>query len=118
MTEKRDIYSLEDIKFLVDKFYQKVKENELLGPVFTTVIQNRWPQHLEKMYRFWETVLLEKQTYKGGPSRHMQSYPCISSILIPGWTFGSKPLMSILKGQLPKKLNGEQIKWQKCLFLK
>ncbi len=67
MTEKREIYSLEDIKFLVDKFYQKVKENELLGPVFTTVIQNKWPQHLEKTYRFWETVLLEKQTYKGGP---------------------------------------------------
>ena len=41
MTEKREIYSLEDIKFLVDKFYQKVKENELLGPVFTTVIQNK-----------------------------------------------------------------------------
>lgn len=70
MTEKREIYSLEDIKFLVDKFYQKVKENELLGPVFTTVIQNKWPQHLEKMYRFWETVLLEKQTYKGPFSPH------------------------------------------------
>ncbi len=67
MTGKREVCSLDDIKFLVDQFYQKVQENELLGPVFSTVIKNKWPQHLEKMYRFWETVLLEKQTYKGRP---------------------------------------------------
>jgi hemoglobin len=31
------------------------------------VIQDRWPEHLEKMYRFWQTVLLEEHTYYGSP---------------------------------------------------
>lgn len=64
---KKDILSLDDIKSLVDTFYYKVREDKLLGPVFNNVIQDRWPEHLEKMYRFWQTVLLEEQTYFGRP---------------------------------------------------
>ena len=31
------------------------------------VIGDRWPEHLEKMVRFWETVLLDERTYFGSP---------------------------------------------------
>ena len=37
------------------------------APIFNERIQNRWPQHLEKMYSFWQTVLLNEQTYFGSP---------------------------------------------------
>lgn len=67
MSGVKDISTMEDIKLLVDTFYQKVRENELLSPVFNEKIQDRWPQHLEKMYRFWQTVLLEEHTYYGSP---------------------------------------------------
>lgn len=67
MFTKREIKSREDIQILVDQFYQRVQENELLGPIFNEVIQDRWPQHLEKMYSFWETALLEKKSYSGRP---------------------------------------------------
>lgn len=67
MKERKDITTLEDIKILVDTFYGKVREDNLLGPIFNGVIQDRWPQHLEKMYRFWQTVLLEEHTYFGAP---------------------------------------------------
>lgn len=62
-----DINNLEDIKLLVNTFYGKVRENELLGPIFEKVISNNWEAHLEKMYRFWQTILLEEYTYSGRP---------------------------------------------------
>lgn len=67
MMMKRDIAHLDDVKFLVDSFYQKVLKDRLLGPVFEERINNNWIPHLEKMYRFWQTVLLEEHTYHGHP---------------------------------------------------
>lgn len=51
----------------MDSFYGRVQADDLLGPIFEEVIQDRWPAHLEKMYRFWQTVLLEEHTYTGSP---------------------------------------------------
>jgi hemoglobin len=65
--EKKDILNLEDIKILVDTFYDKVREDQLIGPIFDERIQNRWPEHLAKMYTFWQTVLLGEHTYFGSP---------------------------------------------------
>ena len=67
MNGKHDIEGLEDIKLLVNTFYDKVRDNNLLAPIFNSQIQDRWPQHLEKMYTFWQTVLLEEHTYFGNP---------------------------------------------------
>lgn len=68
MTQKRtDILSLEDVKLLVDTFYGKVRKDKLIGPIFDERIQDRWPQHLTKMYTFWQTILLGEHTYYGSP---------------------------------------------------
>lgn len=67
MQQSRDITNLDDIKKLVDLFYGKVRENTLLAPVFNDRIGDRWPQHLARMYTFWETVLLDEKTYFGAP---------------------------------------------------
>lgn len=64
---KKDIQNLEDIKFMVDTFYDKIQKDDLIGPIFNNIIANRWPEHLEKMYRFWQTILLEEYTYSGKP---------------------------------------------------
>lgn len=63
----QDITSLDHIKQLVDRFYDRVRADTLLGPVFEARIQNSWPQHLGKMYGFWQTVLLGEHTYNGSP---------------------------------------------------
>lgn len=67
MEETKDIIKLEDIKKLVDTFYERVRRDELLAPIFNERILERWPQHLEKMYTFWQTVLLNEKTYCGSP---------------------------------------------------
>lgn len=63
----REILTIEDITLLVDSFYAKVRADELLSSIFNNVIQDRWPEHLQKMYRFWQTVLLDEHTYYGSP---------------------------------------------------
>lgn len=62
-----EILNIEDIRLLVDTFYKKVGQDALLGDIFNNVIQDRWPQHMEKMYTFWQTVLLGQHTYYGSP---------------------------------------------------
>jgi hemoglobin len=66
MTNK-DITNIEDIKLMVDTFYSNVRKDELIGHIFDEKIGNRWSEHLEKMYRFWQTILLEEHTYSGSP---------------------------------------------------
>ena len=66
MDTRTDISNLDDVKKLVDNFYFKVQRDELLGGIFNGAIKD-WPQHLSKMYRFWQTVLLEEHTYDGSP---------------------------------------------------
>ncbi|MBE9461323.1 group III truncated hemoglobin [Dyadobacter subterraneus] len=67
MKTKQDILHIDDIKLLVDSFYAKVREDALLSPVFNERISDGWPQHMEKMYKFWQTVLLKEHTYYGSP---------------------------------------------------
>lgn len=67
MDKKKDIKSMDDIRLLVDTFYDEVRGDTLIGPIFNGVIQDRWPEHLEKMYRFWQTVLFDDHTYYGSP---------------------------------------------------
>jgi len=72
-TVQKDIQNLDDIKLLVDAFYRNVEQDPLIGPIFESRIKGNWQPHLEKMYRFWQTVLLEEHTYQGSPFYpHMQ----------------------------------------------
>lgn len=66
-----DIEGIESIQHFVDEFYNKVKQDELLGPVFTSVIKDNWQPHLNKMYAFWNAALFSMPGFKGNPfARH------------------------------------------------
>lgn len=63
-----DILSTQDIENLVNTFYNNIKKDELLAPIFALRISDeQWPIHLEKMYRFWGSLLLHTQNYSGSP---------------------------------------------------
>ncbi len=64
---KGDITDIDDIKTLVNTFYDYVRHDEVLAPIFNEKIGDNWPKHLDKMYRFWQTVLLHVQAYSGSP---------------------------------------------------
>lgn len=65
--EKADIQTLDDVKLMVDTFYGRVQEDDRIGPIFNSKLEGRWPIHLEKMYTFWQTILLDEYTYQGRP---------------------------------------------------
>ncbi len=64
---KHDIQNIEDVKLMVNTFYDRIQKNEILGPIFEERIGHKWPEHLEKMYRFWQTILFDEHTYNGAP---------------------------------------------------
>lgn len=63
----KDILQEEDVKTLVNKFYDKVRNDALLSVVFEPVIKDNWPVHLRKMTDFWSTILLYTRKYKDDP---------------------------------------------------
>lgn len=63
----RPLESREDIKALIDAFYQKALKDELIGFFFTEVAPLDFEKHMPKMYDFWETTLFHKALYKGNP---------------------------------------------------
>jgi hemoglobin len=55
---------------LVTRFYGRVREDALLGPVFA-IVQD-WDEHLGKLKNFWSSVVLMTGRYQGSPMRaHM-----------------------------------------------
>lgn len=66
-TDKKEIEDRQDVVLLVNKFYQRVRQNELIGPIFNEKIGKHWAAHLEKMYDFWESRLFDKDIYEGRP---------------------------------------------------
>ncbi|AOW20661.1 group III truncated hemoglobin [Urechidicola croceus] len=64
---KNDISTREDIKLMVDSFYNKVNEDEILSPIFNDFSKVNWETHLPRMYDFWGSILLAEGNYKGSP---------------------------------------------------
>lgn len=59
-----------DIRRLVDTFYDRTRQDDLLGPVFEGAIGTEaeaWAPHLDKMYAFWSSVLNGTGRYDGRP---------------------------------------------------
>ena len=64
---KKDIQSRKDIIELVDRFYEVVRKDEILGIIFDDVAKVNWLKHLPVMYDFWENTLFYTGTYAGNP---------------------------------------------------
>jgi hemoglobin len=53
-----DIKDKSDIKTLVDTFYHRAGEDDLLGPIFSQIADS--DSHKELLYRYWEMALLSE----------------------------------------------------------
>lgn len=62
---KKDISSSEDVQWMVNRFYDKIKEDKLVGFIFTDVMKVNWQKHLPVMYAFWENALFYTGGYNG-----------------------------------------------------
>lgn len=64
---KKDIKNRKDIEGLVNAFYDKVKQDDVIGYLFNDVARVNWDEHLPKMYNFWENILFYTGNYSGSP---------------------------------------------------
>lgn len=55
-----------NIRSLVHEFYDNVRIDPLIGPVFHAAVEN-WDHHLDLLTRFWCSIMLATRTYKGNP---------------------------------------------------
>lgn len=65
--ERTDLTGRADIEILVNRFYDKIRSDELLGFIFNNVAKTDWATHLPKMYAFWETMIFRSAGYVGNP---------------------------------------------------
>lgn len=54
------------ISHLVDTFYGRIREDDILGPIFAEGVKD-WSNHLPTMKRFWSSVALNTGNYSGKP---------------------------------------------------
>lgn len=80
---KLDINGLDDIVLFTDQFYDKVRDDELIGPIFNNAIAD-WSKHLPQMYKFWNAALFGVPGFKGNPFAKHAPLP-ISRVHFDRW---------------------------------
>jgi len=75
----------EDLQRLVDLFYARVREDELIGPVFNGAVHD-WPEHLVKLGAFWSSVINRSGRFKGNPmAAHLKHKSAIDPAMFERW---------------------------------
>ncbi len=70
--QQNEILTEADVAVLVNTFYTKVRNDELLFAVFDPIIKDNWDQHLKRMTDFWSTLLLYTRKYSEDPlTKHL-----------------------------------------------
>jgi hemoglobin len=75
----------EALGLLVGRFYARVREDDLLGPVFNGAIHD-WPEHLDRLQAFWSSIMLTSGRYKGRPlPAHLKHAPALTDAAFERW---------------------------------
>jgi hemoglobin len=77
--------SEDGIRQLVDAFYDKVRLDAELAPIFLRAIPGDWEPHLTRMYAFWSSAMLTTGRYKGNPVVKHLVIPGIQPHLFERW---------------------------------
>ena len=72
------------IERLVGEFYDRVRCDPLLAPVFDQAVED-WDSHLGRMRDFWSSVILMSGRYKGKPIPEHAKLPNISGEHFSRW---------------------------------
>lgn len=84
MTARDSLCTIEEISTLVYQFYDRVREDAQLGPIFNAHIHD-WDEHLQTMVRFWSSLLIGAGTYQGMPMPKHIALPDLSAELFQQW---------------------------------
>lgn len=74
----------ERISALVEAFYQRIRSDDLLGPIFNEKIKD-WPPHLARMKDFWTSIAIESGRFHGNPMVKHLAIPGINRAHFNHW---------------------------------
>lgn len=72
------------IAALVDRFYDKVSADAAIGPIFNAAVHD-WAGHKALLTRFWCSVALGAQSYRGNPMAVHRGQPGIRASHFVRW---------------------------------
>ena len=64
---KKQIEDREDLQLLLERFYDQVKQDAVIGYLFNDVAKVDWDKHLPLIVSFWEQVIFHTGDYRGNP---------------------------------------------------
>jgi hemoglobin len=64
--EPASLISEEEIRPLVERFYERVRADPLLAPIFQAAVAD-WQDHHARLTDFWSSIMLGTGRYKGNP---------------------------------------------------
>ncbi len=79
-----DVISEATIETLVHAFYERVRADAILGPIFNGAIDD-WDAHLAKLCAFWSSVTRKSGRYKGTPMKVHADIPDIGGHHFARW---------------------------------
>lgn len=62
------------ITMLVDRFYEKVRRDPQIGPIFNAAVHD-WDEHKRLLTSFWTSVALGAGSYRGNPMGAHRPHP-------------------------------------------
>lgn len=80
----RDFCSDEEVATLVHSFYDKVRADAALGPIFNHHIHD-WDHHLAKLVDFWSSILRGTGRFTGAPMPRHIALPGLTAGLFQRW---------------------------------
>jgi len=73
------------VDVLVERFYERVRADALLGPIFDRAIGADWDRHLAKLKDFWTSITMMSGRYKGNPFAAHQRIGAIGGVHFERW---------------------------------
>lgn len=74
MERRPDTLDEAHLATLIDRFYEKVRADPMLGPVFNAAVHD-WEEHRRTLVSFWSSVALGTQSYRGSPMSAHRPHP-------------------------------------------
>src|SRR3546814_12379435 len=70
---------------VVHAFYARVRQDDRIGPLFNAAVED-WDEHLDRLSRFWSSVMLTSGRYKGNPmAAHRRHAEAIEPSMFDRW---------------------------------
>ena len=103
---------------LIPMFYQRVRDDALIGPVFDGAIAD-WDLHFDNLIAFWSSVMLTSGRYKGSPmAAHLKHRGEITAEMFDRWlALWTEVTNDLLPGAAATALQGKAARIAKSLKL-